>query len=278
MRVRGILLIGAGALLLATGSADAAKLRVRSTTAVVSGGAPGRAVPVSAVAHCPKRTKAVAGGYETSSPQSLARRVVVQESRMLNGKAWRVTGFESASAPASDMVTSYVYCGKRKRALVVGSPIRTDFLRDAGQSTTSAAQCPPHTTAFSGGFSATGDVYFFRSRRAGRFWEVGVTNVSGPSGAPYITESYCGRGKVITRSATQPVASADGTLTATPAHCPKGTAPRSGGFDGPETFGGLSNAALVFRSRLLGGTWVASAVPGGHTGGPTITAYAYCRA
>jgi hypothetical protein len=272
------MLIGAALALALAAPADAGKLHVASPITVVNGGPGGRGASVSAVAHCPKGTKAIAGGYETSRPQSLARRVVVQESRMVKGAAWRVTGFEVAAAPAADGIIAHVYCGKRKRALSVGSPIRTDFVPEPGQSTSSAAECSPHTTAFSGGFSALGsDVNFFRSRRSGRFWEVGVTNASGSGGAPYLAEAYCGRGKVITRSATVP-SGVPGDLggSAAAAKCPEGTFPRGGGFDSPEPAGGLAMAALVFQTALFGKTWIASAIS--TTQGPTVTAYEYCRA
>jgi hypothetical protein len=277
--IKGTLIVTALALLAGAPAAQAAKLRIATNTITVNGGAGSRGVPVSAVARCPKGTKAVAGGYETSPPQSPARRVAVVESIMVKGTGWRVTGFESAPAPASDGLTAYAYCGKRKRALMVGSPIRTDFIPEPGHSTSSAAKCPPHTSAFSGGFSApSGDVYFFRSRRDGRFWEAGVTNVSGSGGAPYTVEAYCGRGKVITRRMTQPVADpGTGQVTATPPRCPKRTRALSGGFDSAETTGSLSIATLVFRTRLLGGTWIASGVSGG-VAGAVVSSYSYCRA
>jgi hypothetical protein len=277
VRAREILLTAIALLTASAVPAEAAS--VPSPIVVVNGGPGGRGVSVSTVARCPKGRKAVAGGYETSAPQSLTHRAVVQESRMVKGVAWRVTGFEAGPSPAFDALKAYVYCGKLRRALAVGSPIRTDFVPDPGQSTSSAAECPPHTTAFSGGFSAEGsDVNFFRSRRSGRFWEVGVTNVSGSGGAPYVSEAYCGRGKVITRSGTLPSrlpGEPGGSVD--PAKCPRGTSPRSGGFDTPEPTGGVATTAFIFQSALFGKTWIATAasftVPA-----PTVTGYEYCRA
>jgi hypothetical protein len=269
------------ALIVSATPAHAAKLQAVSARVTATGGPSGPGAPVSPVARCPAGTKAVAGGYETSAPQSIDRRIVVTESIMVKGTAWRVSGYESSAAPASGKVVAYVYCGERRKALRVGTPVRTDFIPATGTSTSSGAECPPHTRALAGGFSAApgSDVYFFRSRNSGqRFWEAGVTNVGATAGSLYTVEAYCAKAKVVQRTDTRSVAGPTASQAMAITHrCPAGTSPRSGGFDSPEPAGGLLSAAFVYRTRRLGVRWVAYAAAAG-PGGATVTSYAYCRA
>ncbi len=204
MRRTRILLIVFASLAFGAAHADAAKLRTVVRSGVAGGGATGAGPTVTAVARCPKGTKAVSGGFTTSVPRILgastsSRWFVVSESIMTpRGDGWRVSGSEHYPSPAASEFTAYAYCEKRRKSILVGGTVRTDTIPSVvGQTSGNTARCPKGTTAISGGFrtSAT-DAYFNRSRGFGRDWSVEVTNVGATLPGLYDVEAYCVRGKV----------------------------------------------------------------------------------
>jgi hypothetical protein len=278
----GILLITIAALVFAAVPAQAAKLRSVSSSVTAVGGGPGvHGATVTAVARCPKGTKALSGGYTTSTPQQEPLHyLTVSESVMTSrGDGWRVSGSEQAGAPATDTLTAHVTCEKRRRALLLGGTIRTDQIPSiTGQSTSNSAECPEGTRVVSGGFRthSTG-AYFYASMGAGRDWGVGVTNIDGPAQDLYDVEAYCVQAKVKRVSVTQSVAGIGSVASARATPCPKGTMLVGGGFAADQPAGGLEKGALVFNSGLAGTAWSVSAedVSNALVG---FSAVGYCRA
>lgn len=287
------MLIAIGLVAVSGAPAEAAKLRTVSQSQLA--GANGSNARVTAVARCPKGTKAVSGGFTITppspgtpaapphSPGIPGHLFIVNESIMTpRGDGWRVSGAEQVQG-SLDGFTAYAYCEKRKRALLLGGTVRTDFVPTvSGQSTGNTARCPKGTTAISGGFSTLSPgAYFNRSRGAGRDWSVGVTTFdAGTSRDLYEVEAYCVRGKVrttkaedITTGSFGPVAGVGAAMTS---GCAKGGFVRGGGY-GSRPPGANLNGALVIGDVLGSKGWSVTFASLGVAQGP-FTAFGYCRA
>jgi hypothetical protein len=278
MRARGILIVAVIALSVSAEPAGAAKVRHATASAVAMGGTADGGPQVTAVARCPKGTKALSGGYTTSVPQVPNHWLAVNESAMTSkGDGWRVSGFEYYAAPASDTLVAHAYCEKRRTALSIASPVRTDFIPDAPDtSTSSGVECPRHTSTISGGFRTLArNAYFFESRPFGsRDWSVGVTNVGGAGGIPYIAEAYCAATRVLPRMAKR-VFTGSASVATTP--CPKRSRVGGGGFAvSLPIFTPLLHAALVYDTRLSGRAWSVTAAISG-SGQSQVRSITVCR-
>ncbi len=244
------------------------------------GGASGPGPAVTVVARCPKGTLAVSGGFTTSVPQVPTHWLAVAESAMTpRGNGWRVSGSEHYATPATDTISAHAYCEKRRRPLLLGGTIRTDFIPNVpGQGTGNAARCPQRMKALSGGFrTSSSQAYFFRSAGSGRNWNVEVMNLGGTFQDIYDVEAYCVRAKVQGLFAPQMAPGPAGAAaTALTPGCQKGTLLRGGGFAAKPPTAGLANGALVFDDSLAGRLWSVSAVTTGGMGA-SCTVFGYCR-
>ncbi len=283
MRPRGTLLIVLAVLALAAAPADAAKLRTVTQGGVAGGGATGAGPTVTAVARCPKGTKAVSGGFTSSVPAIPSHWLVISESIMTPKRdGWRVSGSEHYATPAIDSFGAYAYCEKRRRSILSGGTVRTDFIPSVpGQTTGNTARCPRHTSAISGGFrTSSTEAYFNRSRGFGDDWSVEVTNVGGTTQDPYDVEAYCVRGKVQRAAATGIVPGGGPTpgivtITETPV-CSNGRFVRGGGYGASPPAAGLVSGPLVFRSAFVSPGWsVAAETINGSS--QSYAAFGYCR-
>jgi hypothetical protein len=275
VRPKGTLLIVLAALALATAPADAAKLRTVTRSGVAGGGATGPGPTVTAVARCPKGTKAVSGGFTTSVPAIPSHWLLVSESIMTpRGDGWRVSGSEHYASPAFDGFTAFAYCEKRRRSILSGGTVRTDFIPSApGQTTGNTARCPKHNTAISGGFrTSSTEAYFNRSRGFGSDWSVEVTNVGGTTHDLYDVEAYCVRGKVQRVKADGDA----GVVTTVTPSCSGGRFVRGGGYGATPPAGPLTTGPLVFANVLASRGWSVSVAT--IAGEPEhYTAFGYCR-
>jgi hypothetical protein len=274
------MLIATALTLVLSAPADAAKLRSVSETATAAGAPTGPGPVTTVVARCPKGTKALSGGYTTSVPQVSSHWFAVSESIMSSkGDAWRVSGTEHFAAPATDTVTAHVYCEKRRRPLLNGTTIRSDFIpSEPGRITGNTAQCPEATKVLSGGFTTHDPgAYFFASSGSGRNWGVGATRVTGTSESGFDVLGFCVPAKIRMISAGQPLVGPAGTTaTALATPCPKGTLLLGGGFQTSQPVLALENAALVYDDSLAANAWRVSAVS--TSGAPeSVTAFGYCR-
>ena len=281
-----IIVIALAALALGAVPADAAKLRTVTQSGVAGGGATGAGPTVTAVARCPKGTKAVSGGFATSVPRIPGHWFVVSESIMTpRGDGWRVSGSEHYATPALDGFMAYAYCEKRRRSILVGGTVRSDSIPAvAGQTTGNTASCPKGTTAISGGFktSSTG-AYFNSSRGFGRNWSVEVTNIGPTPQDIYDVQAYCVRGKVQRVAATGVVPGSGGptpgavAIKETPV-CSrsKGRFVRGGGYGANPPAVGLVSGPLVFGDVLTLPGWSVS-VETIDGAAQSFAAFGYCR-
>ena len=273
------------ALLPVSGALAAAKKKgggARLSTATATASVSGAFSPVTAIATCPKGTRAVSGGYTTSVPNPPSSWLNVSESQLVGKRSWQVSGAEYFGG--SDTLTAYAYCqafsGKIqvREAQVAVDPT-------VGSSAVVQANCPGGTKAISGGFStevanASDSTYVSRSIAAGGSrWVVDATRLTGAAGRSLLAHVYCAALKKLpSRSAQTAVGGPLGSAHAatTPA-CPKGRSARGGGFATSTPVGGLLNAALVYETRRAGAVWSSSAAPSSGSTSITLLTAAYCR-
>jgi hypothetical protein len=290
MRTRALLATAAAVTALAAAPADAAKIRTVTRSGVVGGGLTGPTGTTTAVARCPKGTKAVSGGFTTSVPRvagglTSSRWFVVSESMMTpRGDGWRVSGSEHLPMPAISEFTAYAYCEKRRKSILMGGTARTDTIPNvAGQTTGNTANCPKGTTAISGGFKtpSTG-AYFNRSSGSGRNWSVEVTSLGSTPQDTYDVQAYCVRGKVqrvgasgVIRGSAGNGPGGEGTVAKTPG-CAKGRFVRGGGYGASPPAATLTSGAVVFGDVLARSGWQVSAQT--INGSPqSFSVFGYCR-
>jgi len=239
----------------------------------------------SATAECPGKTKAVAGGFATTPPLVQngpgGHYLNVYESQMIGNDQWRVSAVQYRGA--FDNLTAYVYCQKRKKALSQVS--NTTLLPGSNNATGfTDTQCNKGKV-LSGGFATepptlAGGTVVNESRRVSkREWSASATRVDGVQVRTLTTYAYCAKvSKIKQRSRTVPVLGPRGSShKATPKKCQKKSKPRAGGFTVPPLTTGLSNAAVVHESRLVGNRWIASASATGNGTNSSVTSYQYCR-
>jgi hypothetical protein len=238
-------------------------------------------------ATCPGKTRAVAGGYTTSAPSMAAGNphwLNVYESQKIGQREWRVSGAEHFPAPATDSLIVYVYCEAMKAKVKTASSTVALPTTD-GLGATALASCPKGTKSISGGFSSppfdgVNESYVSRSIAANATgWVVDATNVSGASARTFKAIAYCAdvrkmKGRTASAAILGPQNSA---RTATTPKCQKGLSLRGGGFATSTPVGGLLATALVYETKVAGGSWSSSAAASGDTTKSTLVTNAYCR-
>jgi len=241
----------------------------------------------SATASCPGKTNAVAGGWATTPPLTIApinggHYLDVYESQMVGGDQWRVSAVQYLGN--SDSLTVYLYCQKRKGSL--SSSSETVLLPSANHAAAeSEAECR-RGRVLSGGFiteppsGGNATVVTASHRAANRVWASSATRVATTGQVRTLTAiAYCAKAsRIRQRSATIPVLGPVGAShKATPRNCQKKSKPRAGGFAVPPLASGLNNTAVVHETRLVGRRWIAAASATGNGTNSTVTAYQYCR-
>jgi hypothetical protein len=261
--------------------------------------------PLSAVATCPKHSRAVGGGFNAgfrNNGGGSADLIYLSESRRLNGdKNWAVSGLRLDNSTQGDSLdlTAYVRCRvltkaerTRKAAASKGKrPFKVKGVSQsaevgAGPATVSAtATCPKGTRAVGGGFdlgtnTTSGPATLMlpvESRRAGaRSWTATGYDAT-PSPRTITTYAYCARAKVTeaTRSEVLP-GPRFSTAISDASGCPKGGRVASGGFTLqvsplPPSFLAIPIVATPFRSG-----WRTTALQAVGSSPNLIKSYAYC--
>jgi hypothetical protein len=240
---------------------------------------------VSAIATCPKRTRAIAGGFSAElHPVSVV--FVPYESRRITGRSWRISaGLNAQGSPEPAKLTAFAYCLKMKRR-----PFEVPARRRLPGASTAApaARCPRGTRLLSGGFGVSAPdltapavfaIVYASARSAKRAWLSSFANSAGPTRIAS-TYAYCVKGKhrkpLSKRVGTTALGPSAGIslATATTSPCPGGRRALSGGwFAGSVAPGGF--LPLVYTSRRVGRAWSASALQLGSATG-SYQAVAYC--
>ena len=297
MRARSLLIAGLALLLLpATASAKAQKKVALGPVVTATATGPVITTPGGisiATATCPKRLRALGGGY--TAPFGAAGAMVVTSSYRSSPSSWQATGTLVAGSGAA---TAYVYC--RRGALRVTDVTTSAVLASgSGQSTTVTADCSGRAIAISGGFQMTSgpepahlpipetSIGVAPARGKLTKWQVVAQNSN--TGDQTITaHAYCATGikafafRQDQASASVPVFESltpSSTCTAPPKRKRvkgKGTALSlsAGGFSSPFATGVLPVHA---DSRIAGNGFLDTAVNGGSETGPlTVHSQAIC--
>jgi hypothetical protein len=282
---RRIALIGlAAAVVLACTApvASGSKLKTRSATATVSGGA-GTAVSVTAV--CPHGTRALGGGFSTALPNS-DHALLVFESRRIGHRRWRASAVETDDNTAGDALTAYVNCRRVRRRASARTASASVTNTNSGPpfEHTAIASCPIGSKAIAGGFRVTpwedgGRVLIVdASRRVGsRRWLVTSYNFGDAADGVETAYAYCRPGK------TPRARKTEGTLdspfgtptTVTSPRCPGASKPGAGGFQAPLVSGSPASIPFIFESGRSGRRWLASGQQILGSSGP-FSVFAYC--
>jgi hypothetical protein len=281
---RRIALIGvAAALVLACTApvASGSKLKTRSATAAVSGGA---GTAVSVTANCPRGTRALGGGFSTALPNS-DHALLVFESRRIGHRRWRASAVETDENTAGDALTAYVNCRRlRRRARPHTASAPVPNTSSGAFEHTATASCPIGSKAIAGGFRVTpwedgGRVLIVdASRRVGsRRWLVTSYNFGDAADGVETAYAYCRPGKTpVARKTEGTLDSPFGTpTTVTSPPCPGARKPGAGGFQAPLVDGSPASVPFIFESGRSGRRWLASGQQILGSSGP-FSVFAYC--
>jgi hypothetical protein len=267
-----------------SGGEQQGKIKTRSATGTNSG----QGAVITQIATCPKKTRAVGGGF-TGTPASAAAIPIVFESRKLGQRQWRASSQINDPGPATSIsLTAFVYCraGAPKTseaATTVGTP-------DAnGVGPSAIATCPGRRNALAGGFATPpplggltiARVLTAESRRVGdASWEALGVTTAGAGGSSLTALAYCA--KQDPPAARAGVGSPNGaqvTSSTTSASCKAKERAVAGGFAQP---GAQANTPIrifiPYESRRTGNGWQAAGLLTATAGVPpgTFNAFAYC--
>jgi hypothetical protein len=170
----------------------APKLKQRSATVVVPGTAGEPGPETAATATCPRKRKAVAGGFAVPPGANASGEIrpgVVTSSLRSAKREWSASA-QLVDVAGSTQLTTYVYCSKKKRREASGS----GELLNGQLGDVPSPQCSKGTS-LAGGFRATplSDQSFliaFASLRVGEQWV--TRGIQGEDGGTVTTYAYCG--------------------------------------------------------------------------------------
>jgi hypothetical protein len=291
--------IGALAALLAVGMAAASPAakqagKKKSLGGIVqrtaAGQGSGNEAVVTATATCPRRTRAINGGFSLQPPLGANVAASVYESVRAGARSWRSTAQIAEPNAPDDVVTLTTTVSCRRNAPKLKTAAATVPLPLTSPATVSApvtATCPKGRKAIAGGFAtgkpvipgtdATGHSVTDSFRASAGSWSTRI--FSGPA-TSLTTHAYCAKRSIVPFVISAPGTTVSASLSpgASSAACRKklkGPAPLGGGF--------IQNAAAappygwfaVRASFPNGGNWE---VVGDHLAltPTTLTAQAYC--
>ena len=255
-----------------------------NTVAVTGTGAIG-----SSTATCPKRTRAVSGGFATSPNPTLfsapSRVPVIYETHRAGPRAWIVSVSNLGSGTTN--LTTLVYCRAEKTKEVVSSvPIN-----GAGRAASNAvATCPKGTKVLSGGYqlppleSGGSLVYPTMNQPSGpSAWSViGVRTTTAGAAGTVTSYAYCaksaGGGSKQKTVVANGAAGTNVYLGVTTQPCQKSKRATGGGFTAPFVdSGSIRDVAYVTTLERSGRAWRAFAIDFGALSQVSLTAIAVCR-
>jgi len=164
-------------------------LKQRSATVAVPSADDDVGPETAATPTCPKKTKAVAGGFAQPPPSGQVPPAVTMSSTRSAKRTWTVSG-QIAPGGRDATLTGYAYCSRKERTETSAS--EEILIRQLGSVESPAC---PTGTSLSGGFrapplSGQSFVVTFASYRAGDKW---VTRaIQGGNAGSVTTLAYCG--------------------------------------------------------------------------------------
>jgi hypothetical protein len=242
---------------------------------------------LSATATCPKRTRAVGGGFAIPPPGS-AYSALVYESQKAGQRQWRASAQMGQGSPfIPKTITAEVYCrsGAPKTTTVTatvpteeGTPLHLN-----GPAT--SAPCPSNRRLMGGGFSTPPPLGDFgaanvvrRSEPTGNSW---TTEVESDNHASSVSSyAYCAKLKgappVTPVAATVPGVDPAPSSTPVTATCAGKRTMVGGGFTQAYQLQMGGGTFQVFESRRAGKSWVAVSDQGGDSTAISFSSVGLC--
>jgi hypothetical protein len=266
------------------------KLKTKSGTVEIEGSGMGGLEDGTATARCPKKTKAVSGGFDTEIDDDLMGTSAILHigSRRVGGRKWNATGI-NAVTPDGDL-TAFAYCRKQK-ANAKSKTTEVEGTGGAGEpgDSTVSAKCEKGDTALSGGADGqdpdldapgTTAILPYESRKQGdRKWSASAINIGDTEG-DLLGQVVCYGGKELKTKQKTGEVDASATTSSTGdivARCSKKQRVVSGGFSSEDPIDPSTGAlGLVYSSHKQGNRkWTISALSTGED--HDFTAFAYCE-
>jgi hypothetical protein len=266
------------------GKAQKRGIVTRTTFGTVAGD---RAI-LTATATCPKRTRAVGGGFAVPRPES-GYSALVFESQKVGQRQWRASAQMSQASPFTPKtITVDAYCRRGAPATTTvastvptpdGSPLHLN-----GPAT--SAPCPSNRRLTAGGFSTPPPLGDFgaanavrRSEPTGNSWTTEVESDNHESGVS--SYAYCAKLKrsqphravAATATGANPAPSSSTTVTAT---CAGKRTMVDGGFAQTYLLQIGGGTFQVLESRRVGKSWVAVADQGGDSTATSFSSVGLC--
>jgi hypothetical protein len=273
----------------ADGSTDTAKKRVKLLPRGGGGAsAAGTAnATASAAAKCPKKTKAVAGGFTTPSydPNGAGPAVNPFESRRAGKRRWTASGHNGGVSAGTFKV--FAYCDKRPGKVKAKS---AEAVADSGENGSATATCGGLRRSISGGFTTALESMFdspqiepfFASHRVGkRKWM--AAGEQGVGGQPARLDAlvYCGKPDQRLKAKSKQTTIGSFDTGSVEVKCPHGSRAISGGFSTPEfaPVGGPPGPRVsAYESRRKGKrAWKVSGHNGAAADPGVLEAFVYCE-
>ena len=270
----------------ATAKPNGKKAKRGIVTRTAFGTVAGDLAILSATASCPKRTRALGGGFAVPAPRP-GMSAFVFESQKVGQRGWRASAQISQVAPFDPVtIAAEVYCRARAPATAaVTSTVPTVESPSHMNGPATSAPCPSNLRLTGGGFSTPPPLAFSgvaniirRSEPTGNSW---TSEVESDNAASSLTSfAYCAKRKAAPpmSPAATPVPGVNPApkSTSATATCPGKRTMAGGGFAQTYilTIGG--GAFQVYESRRAGKSWTAVSSQGGDSTAISFSSVGLC--
>jgi hypothetical protein len=242
---------------------------------------------LSATATCPKRTRAVGGGF-AAAPSGTGYSALVFESQKVGQRQWRASAQMSQASPFTPKtITVEAYCRRGAPATTtVASTVPTvDAAPFHMNGPATSAPCPSNRRLTGGGFATPPPLGEFgaanvvrRSEPTGNSW---TTEVESDNHASSVSSyAYCAKLKrsspLTAVAAAVPGANPEPESTPVTATCAGKRTMVAGGFAQTYLLELGGGAFQVLESRRVGKSWTAVAEQGGDSTATSFSAVGLC--
>lgn len=250
----------------AVATAPAVAKTKKKAPAVVTRSATGSATANGAIATatavCPKKMRALGGGYSaTPNNPALPFFSLVYESQKAGQNSWKASAQQFSASPQVTTITSFVYCRKGAPKTSTASATVTDPGTAQHFGPPAVASCTGKKKAMAGGFAispplapagimnAVTDSF----RASAKSWQVDAFhNTLGAH--TLVAQAYCAEGKVPAAvTVLGPTVTAGGTPSTVVAPCAGKKSPVMGGFVMPAK--SSTSLFIGYESERVGNGW-----------------------
>ena len=256
-------------------------------TRTAAGTVAGDRAILSATATCPKRTRAVGGGFAFPPPAS-GYSPIVFESQKVGQRQWRASAQMSQASPFTlKTITVEVYCRRGAPATsTVSSTVPTEDLSSLHENGPAiSAACPSNRRLTGGGFSTPPPLSDFgaanvvrRSEPTGNSW---TTEVESDNAASSVSSfAYCAKPRkspsLTAVGATVPGVNPAPERTEVASTCSGKRTMAAGGFGQVYLLQAGGGTFLVFESHRIGKSWLTVADQGGNSTATSLSSVGLC--